>query len=240
MGSVSFVAAFTAGLVSFLSPCVLPLVPGYISMLSGTSLDELKEGDKSAVLRKVLLHSIFFIIGFTIVFVILGASASWLGQLLLSHMSLLYKIAGAIIIVFGLHMTGLLKINLLYRDKRFHNAGTGTTPFGALLMGLAFAFGWTPCIGPILAAILTVAASQNTIWSGVYLLSAYSMGLAVPFLLTSLGVNSFLRFYQRFRTHLGKVEIFAGSVMIILGLMIMTNQFTRLSSYLSFLNRFAL
>ncbi len=240
MGSVSFVAAFTAGLVSFLSPCVLPLVPGYISMLSGTSLDELKEGDNSAVLRKVLLHSVFFIIGFTIVFVSLGASASWLGQMLLSHMSLLYKIAGAIIIVFGLHMTGLLKIGLLYRDKRFHNAGTGTTPVGALLMGLAFAFGWTPCIGPILAAILTVAASQNTIWSGVALLAVYSMGLAVPFLLTSLGVNRFLRFYQRFRTHLRKVEIFAGSVMIILGLMIMTNQFTRLAGYLSFLNGFAL
>ena len=239
MGGVPFVAAFTAGLVSFLSPCVLPLVPGYISMISGASVADLKEGD-SALLRKVLLHSLFFIIGFSIVFISLGASASWLGQLLLSRMSVLYRIAGVVIILFGLHMTGLLKIGLLYRDKRFHAAGKAATPGGALVIGLAFAFGWTPCIGPILAAILTLAASQSTILSGVFLLAVYSAGLAVPFLLTSLGVNHFLQFYQRFRAHLHQVEVFGGVILIILGAMILTNQFTRLSSYLSFLNRFAL
>ena len=135
MGGVPFVAAFTAGLVSFLSPCVLPLVPGYISMISGASVADLKEGD-SALLRKVLLHSLFFIIGFSIVFISLGASASWLGQLLLSRMSVLYRIAGVVIILFGLHMTGLLKIGLLYRDKRFHNVQQPRGMVGALVLGL--------------------------------------------------------------------------------------------------------
>lgn len=169
MGGVSIVAAFTAGLISFLSPCVLPLVPGYISMVSGASVDELKAEDKTQVLRKVLLHSLLFIAGFSVVFISLGASASWLGQVLLSRMSLLYKVAGVIIVIFGLHLTGLLRIGFLYRDKRFHSAGKPATAAGAFLIGLAFAFGWTPCIGPILAAILGLAASQETIAAGVSL-----------------------------------------------------------------------
>jgi len=240
MGGVPLVAAFTAGLVSFLSPCVLPLVPGYISMISGASVQDLKEGADAPLLRKVLLHSLLFIAGFSVVFVGLGASATWLGQFLISRKPILYQIAGVIIIIFGLHMTGLLKIGLLYRDKRFHSAGKGATPGGAFLIGLAFAFGWTPCIGPIFAAILTLAASQNTVYAGVILLAVYSAGLAVPFLLTSLGVNHFLRFYQRFRSHLHTVEVFGGIILIIVGAMIMTNQFTRLAGYLSFLNRFQL
>ncbi|HWP85437.1 MAG TPA: cytochrome c biogenesis protein CcdA [Terriglobia bacterium] len=240
MGGVTLIGAFTAGLVSFLSPCVLPLVPGYISMISGATVQDLKENAEAGLLRKVLLHSILFILGFSIVFISLGASASWIGQWLLPRMRVLYQIAGVVIIVFGLHMTGLLKIGLLYRDKRFHSAGKTATPGGAFLIGLAFAFGWTPCIGPILAAILTLAANQATIYAGVTLLAIYSAGLAVPFLLTSLGINHFLRFYQRFRSHLHQVEVFGGVILIILGAMIMTNQFTRLAGYLSFLNRFAL
>ena len=240
MGGVPVVAAFTAGLISFLSPCVLPLVPGYISMVSGASVDELKAGDDTRVLRKVLLHSLLFIAGFSIVFISLGASATWLGQALLSRMSLLYKVAGVIIIIFGLHLTGLLRIGFLYRDKRFHSVGKPATAFGAFLIGLAFAFGWTPCIGPILAAILALAASQQSIGAGVFLLAIYSLGLAVPFLLTSLGINRFLRFYNRFRVHLHQVEVFSGVILILLGAMIFTNQFTRISGYLSFLNRFAL
>jgi cytochrome c-type biogenesis protein len=240
MAGVPLIAAFTAGLVSFLSPCVLPLVPGYISMISGASVQDLNTGAQAGVLRKVLFHSFLFILGFSLVFISLGATATWLGQLLLSRMSVLLKIAGVVIILFGLHMTGILKIGLLYRDKRFHSAGKAATPGGAFIIGLAFAFGWTPCIGPILAAILTMAASQNTILAGVFLLAVYSAGLAVPFLLTSLGINHFLNFYQRFRAHLHQVEVFGGIVLIVLGALIMTNQFTRLSGYLSFLNRFAL
>ncbi|OFV98715.1 MAG: cytochrome C biogenesis protein [Acidobacteria bacterium RIFCSPLOWO2_02_FULL_60_20] len=240
MGGVSIVAAFSAGLISFLSPCVLPLVPGYISMVSGASVDELKAEDNTRVLRKVLLHSLLFIAGFSIVFISLGASATWLGQVLLSRMSLLYKVAGVIIIIFGLHLTGLLRIGFLYRDKRFHSAGKPATALGAFVIGLAFAFGWTPCIGPILAAILGLAASQQTVSAGITLLAVYSLGLAIPFLLTSLGINRFLRFYDRFRVHLRQVEVFSGVILILLGAMIYTNQFTRLSGYLSFLNRFAL
>ena len=240
MGGVPLIAAFTAGLVSFLSPCVLPLVPGYISMISGASVQDLKDAGDPGLLRKVLFHSLLFIAGFSVVFVSLGASATWLGQILLSRMAVLYKIAGLVIILFGLHMTGLLKIGLLYRDKRFRTAGKPPSAGGAFVIGLAFAFGWTPCIGPILAAILAMAASQTTILAGVFLLAIYSAGLAVPFLLTSLGVNHFLRFYHRFRSHLHQVEVFGGVVLIILGAMILTNQFTRLAGYLSFLNRFAL
>ncbi|OFW32955.1 MAG: cytochrome C biogenesis protein [Acidobacteria bacterium RIFCSPLOWO2_12_FULL_60_22] len=240
MGGVSIVAAFTAGLISFLSPCVLPLVPGYISLISGASVDQLKSGDDEQRLQRVLGHSLLFILGFSLVFISLGASATWLGQALLSRMTILYKIAGVIIIVFGLHLTGLLKIPFLYRDARFHSAGKPATAGGAFLIGLAFAFGWTPCIGPILAVILGLAASQDTVWKGVFLLALYSAGLAVPFLLTSLGINRFLKFYQRFRVHLHQVEVFSGVVLIVLGAMIFSNQFTRLSGYLSFLNRFAL
>lgn len=240
MEGVSLLAAFAAGLISFLSPCVLPLVPGYVSMISGASVDELKTGNDAKVFDKVLLHSLLFILGFSIVFISLGASATWLGQTLLSRMSILYKIAGVMIIIFGLHLTGILKISLLNRDKRFHSAGKPASAGGSLVIGLAFAFGWTPCIGPILAAILGVAASRETVWGGIFLLSLYSLGLAVPFLLTSLGINHFLKFYNRFRTHLHQVEVFSGIVLIVLGAMIFTNQFTRLAGYLSFLNRFAL
>jgi cytochrome c-type biogenesis protein len=240
MGGVPLIAAFTAGVVSFLSPCVLPLVPGYISMISGASVQDLKDGGDAALLRKVLLQSVLFIAGFSVVFISLGASATWLGQILASRRSLLYQIGGVVIILFGLHMTGILKIGLLYRDKRFHNAGKAATPLSAFVIGLAFAFGWTPCIGPILATILTYAASRANTAGGILLLGVYSAGLAVPFLLTSLGVNHFLRFYQRFRVHLHQVEVFGGIVLIVLGAMIMTNQFTRLSGYLSFLTRFAL
>jgi cytochrome c-type biogenesis protein len=227
-------------LVSFLSPCVLPLVPGYISLVSGASVDDLKTGDQRGVSSKVLLHSFFFIAGFSVVFISLGATATWLGQMLASRMAIFYKIGGVVIIIFGLHLTGILKIGLLYRDKRFHNAGKPATALGAFLIGLAFAFGWTPCIGPILAAILGLAASQDTLGAGIFLLALYSLGLAVPFLLTSLGINRFLKFYNRFRVHLHQVEVFSGVILIVLGTMIFTNQFTRLSGYLSFLNRFAL
>lgn len=240
MHEVSLVAAFTAGLISFLSPCVLPLVPGYISLISGASVEELKSGDDARLFRRVLIHSLLFIAGFSLVFISLGASATWLGQALLSRMTVLYKIAGVLIVIFGLHLTGIFQIGLLNRDKRFHNVGKPATPGGALLIGVAFAFGWTPCIGPILAAILGLAASQSHVGQGVFLLGIYSLGLAVPFLLTSLGVNRFLKFYNRFRAHLRQLEVFAGVVLIVLGAMIFTNQFTRLASYLSFLNRFAL
>lgn len=239
--NVSLTAAFLAGVASFLSPCVLPLVPGYISIVSGASIEELKTaGRGERLLARVLFHSVLFIIGFSIVFVSLGASATWLGVALRSRLPLLLRIGGVLVILFGLHMTGILKIGLLYRDARIHAGPQKKSAFGSLLMGLAFAFGWTPCIGPILAAILVVASTRESIGQGILLLSVYSLGLAVPFLLTSLGLTQFMNFYRGFRKHLHTVEVVSGVVLIVVGALLVTNQFTRLAGYLSFLNRFAL
>jgi cytochrome c-type biogenesis protein len=241
MDNVSFVTAFAAGLISFLSPCVLPLVPGYISIISGFSLDQLKDQQqKSALKNTLLLNSVMFIIGFSITFITLGASASWLGQVLLSKMQLLYRIAGLIIIVFGIHLLGIVKINFLYKDKRFHNVGKPRGILGALVLGLAFAFGWTPCIGPILAGILTIASTKQTVTQGVFLLAIYSAGLGIPFLLTSLGLNQFLAFYGRFKRHFRAVEVASGALVIAVGVLILTNNLSRLAGWFSFLNRFAL
>jgi cytochrome c-type biogenesis protein len=239
MGEVSLFSAFLAGLVSFLSPCVLPLVPGYVALISGSSLEELKSEDPK-LMRRTLVNSAFFIAGFSAVFIALGAGATWIGQVLLQKLTLLYRIAGLLIILFGLHMTGLLKIGWLYREARFHDTARPASALGSLVMGLAFAFGWSPCIGPILAAILAIAASADQVYQGIFLLSIYSLGLAIPFLLTTLGINRFLRFYQRFRQHLHRLEVAAGVMLIVLGALIATNQFTRLSGYLSFLNKLAL
>ncbi len=240
---VPLTAAFLAGVVSFLSPCVLPLVPGYVSVISGASVEELKgAGREEGLLRRVLFHSLLFIAGFSIVFISLGASATWLGGALRSHLPLLLQIGGVVVILFGLHMTGILKIGLLYRDARIRTnpANRSVSAFGSLVMGLAFAFGWTPCIGPILAAILALASTQEAVAQGILLLAVYSLGLAVPFLLTSLGLTQFMNFYRGFRRHLHTVEVFSGVVLIVVGALLVTNQFTRLAGYLSFLNRFAL
>ncbi len=230
--------AFVAGIASFLSPCVLPLVPGYVSLISGASVEDLR--DKSSHSRAVLVNSLTFIIGFTLVFVMLGAAATSIGRLLREYKGIIGQVAGVIIILFGLHLTGVLKISALYADKRMHNVGAGKSAWGSFLVGFAFAFGWTPCIGPILAAILTIAASQKSVSRGIGLLAIYSLGLAVPFLLTSLGIDRFLAFYGRFRRHLHAVEVASGVLLIFIGALFVTRHFTVLSGYLGFLNRFAL
>lgn len=233
------IAAFVAGVLSFLSPCVLPLVPGYVSLISGTTVDGL-QGQNQPLLRRVMFSSAMFILGFSIVFIALGAVATTLGQVTRQYYPLLTRIAGVVIIVFGLHLTGIWKIKALYADKRMHSLKGGSTPWGAFLVGFAFAFGWTPCIGPILATILAFAAAEETVLKGTLLLAVYSLGLAVPFLLTSIGIDRFLRFYARFRRHLHAIEVASGVLLIVVGLLIVTRHFTVLSGYLSFLNRFAL
>jgi cytochrome c-type biogenesis protein len=241
MDQISVYAAFIAGLFSFLSPCVLPLVPGYISIISGSSLDQLKSREKDSSLhRMVLMNSILFIVGFSITFIALGASATWLGQILVSKMRFLGQIAGLVLIVFGIHLTGLVKINALYKDKRFHNVQKPRGLLGALVLGLAFAFGWTPCIGPILAGILTIASTKQTVTEGMFLLAIYSAGLGIPFLLTSLALNQFLAFYGRFKKHFHAVEVISGALVIAVGLLILTGSLSRLATYFAFLNRFAL
>ena len=233
------ISAFFAGLVSFLSPCVLPLVPGYVSLISGASIDELQSGDRK-LLKTVMLHSVMFILGFTLVFVALGAAASGVGQLVNTYKKYLTWIGGIIIIIFGIHLTGLLKIKALYADKRLHSIKGGKSPIGAFLVGFAFAFGWTPCIGPILGSILLLASERASLPKGILLLWVYSLGLAVPFLLTSLGIDRFLGFYGRFRRHLNTVEILSGVLLIAIGGLILAGHFTWLASKLGFLNRFAL
>src|SRR5215510_6425216 len=241
MDNVSVFTAFIAGLVSFLSPCVLPLVPGYISIVSGSSLDQLKANEKDASLfRTVLLNSVMFIVGFSITFILLGASATWVGQVLVSRMRLLGQLAGLILIVFGIHLMGILKINFLYKDKRFHNVEKPRGLLGALVLGLAFAFGWTPCIGPILAGILTLASTKQTVTQGMFLLAIYSAGLGIPFLLTSIALNRFLSFYSRFKKHFHAVEVVSGALVITVGVLILTGSLTRLATWFSFLNYFAL
>lgn len=284
---VTFLGAFLAGLVSFLSPCVLPLVPGYISMLSGIGVEQLKRGEGA---RSSLLGSaVAFVAGFSVVFIGLGAGATTVGHFLRSNKTVLAPLAGAIIVLFGLHLMGwLVKIPIraglavgalvvagggvllarpgsipgvkpaelfsasiiflagpfisqwLTRDLRLRNVGGQPGLVGAFLLGFAFAFGWTPCIGPILGAVLLIAGAQETVWQGILLLTVYSAGLAIPFLITALGVSQFMGFYQRFRKHLHAVEVLSGILLLLVGSLVFTNHFTWLSGKLAFLNRFAL
>lgn len=242
VGNVGLATAFVAGLVSFLSPCVLPLVPAYLSYITGISVEDIRQREqqhRAPVTRTLILHSLVFILGFSVVFVSLGASATTLGRAISHNRRLFFEIAGVIIIIFGLHLTGLFKISWLYREKRFHKAGKAGI-LGSFVIGLAFAFGWTPCIGPILAAILTIAAGKENVFQGILLLSIYSLGLGVPFLLVGLGVNRFLGFYNRFKRHLRVVEVVSGVLLMLIGVLILTNNLGWLAQKFSFLNRFAL
>src|SRR5271166_5900789 len=233
------IAAFVAGLISFLSPCVLPLVPGYMSLISGAGVEELK-AHESQLLRKMMLNSISFVLGFSVVFITLGAISTEVGQMLARYKSTLAQVAGVVIVLFGLHLTGIFRINALYADKRLHSVKGGSTAGGSFIIGFAFAFGWTPCVGPILAVILGFAAEQDSVTKGILLLAIYSMGLAVPFLLTSLMIERFLKFYSRFRSHMHAVEVASGGLLIALGILLVLGKFTLISNWLSFLNRFAL
>jgi cytochrome c-type biogenesis protein len=284
MTDVSLAGAFLAGLVSFLSPCVLPLVPGYISMLSGIGMEQLRQGQQPR--GGLFASSLAFVTGFSVVFVSFGASASAVGGFLGRHRATLAPIAGALILLFGLHLLGLL-IKLTVRtgiilgavlavlgmasivrggalfaglgaihffslsvigflgpamtrwlNRDVHLRSTSTQPgiWSGFLLGFAFAFGWTPCIGPILTAVLALAAASDTIARGVLLLAVYSAGLAVPFLLTALGIGQFLKFYQRFRKHLHAVEVFSGALLLFVGGLVFVNRLTWLVSKLNFLN----
>lgn len=234
---VTIIGAFIAGLLSFLSPCVLPLVPAYLSYISGVSVDALRSHQESeeqhSIRRHALTQSLWFILGFSLVFILLGASATWLGQWLLMHMATLGKIAGAIIIIFGLHYTGLIRIPFLMMEARVDTGGVNAkNGIGALMLGSAFAFGWTPCVGPILGAILAVAGAQNQIGQGILLLATYSAGLAIPFLLAALATDGFLNWSQRFRRHLHAVEVTSGILLVIVGLMIFLGSFSQIAAWL--------
>ncbi len=232
--NVSVLIAFFAGFASFISPCVLPIVPGYLSFISGVSFEEMAGSTgRSAAGRRIFINSIFFVVGFSIVFISLGASATFFGQVLREQLDIITKIAGAVIILFGLHMTGLFKIPFLNYEKRFHTKGKPLGAAGALVVGLAFAFGWTPCIGPILASILTLASQQESVSRGIFLLSAYSAGLGIPFILAGLSINIFYAPFNRMKRHLPKIEMISGILLIIVGILIMTGYLTIISAYLA-------
>jgi cytochrome c-type biogenesis protein len=225
---VSYLAALVAGILSFVSPCVLPLVPGYLSFISGVSLDNAHTGQTlpEGTTRRVFLASIAFVLGFTVVFVALGASASTIGAFVNEKIKILSKIAGVLVIIFGLHTMGLLKINALYRQAQIDVQRKPAGPFGAFVVGLAFAFGWTPCIGPILGSILALAAQEGTVSEGALLLSVYSLGLGVPFLATSLAINRFFAAFKRVRKYYRVIEIVAGLLMVIIGALIVSDRFS--------------
>src|SRR5215203_5716238 len=219
--------SFAAGILSFLSPCVLPLVPGYISLMSGVSIDNLQEGVSSR--RAVIVNSLAFNSGLSVIFLILGTTAGLVGAAITSN-PWVRIIGGLVIIAFGLQLIGLLKISALYKDTRFFSDDKPRGVLGSAALGMAFAAGWTPCIGPILGGIIGLAATSGGWRSGLVLSAFYSAGLAVPFLLTGLGINKFLSFYKNFRRHLHKVEVASGVVLIIVGLLVMTGQSTLLAS----------
>jgi cytochrome c-type biogenesis protein len=238
MVNVTLSAAFVAGLISFLSPCVLPLVPGYVSLISGAGVEELKS-PQAHLMRRVMVNSVGFILGFSVVFVTLGAISTEIGQLAARYKHTLSIVAGVVIIIFGLHLTGIFKIKALYADARLHSVKGGSTLMGAFVIGFAFAFGWTPCLGPILSGILAIAGGEDSVGKGILLLAVYSLGLAVPFLLTSLLMERFLKFYSRFRSHMHALEVASGGLLIALGVLLVMGRFTLIASWLSFLNRFA-
>lgn len=284
---VTMGGAFVAGIVSFLSPCVLPLVPGYVSMLSGMGVEQLKQGH--AARGTLLTSSLAFVSGFSVVFIAFGASASAVGQFLVQNKNLMAPVAGAVIVLFGLHLIGaltkltmqngiaigatiaaagmllwlaphlggrnvtpvhLVSVALIFLlgpplakllNRDVHMRGVGDKPgiVGGFLMGFAFAFGWTPCIGPILASVLLIAATRDSVGQGVFLLAVYSAGLAIPFILTALGIGRFLKFYQKFRKHLHTMEVCSGVLLLLVGGLVFFNRLTWLSTKLGFLNYFA-
>ncbi len=221
IADISLLSALIAGALSFLSPCVLPLVPPYLCYMAGISVEQFRE-DKvakaAATRRAVMLAALLFTLGFATVFVALGAGASSIGTLLRQHLDVLAKVGGVIIIIMGLNFLGLFRIGLLAREARFRGPGKPATLSGAYVMGLAFAFGWTPCIGPVLGAILGVAAARDTVGDGALLLAIYSLGLAVPFWIAASFSGAFMRFLTRFRRHLGLVEKVMGALLVLTGL----------------------
>ncbi len=223
---VTHLGALLAGILSFASPCVLPLVPPYLCFLAGVSFDQMTGGKiDRGVTRRVTGAAILFVLGFTTVFVALGATATALGGLMADYADVLAKVAGAVIVVLGLHMAGLFRISALNRDMRIHVQDKPVGFLAAYLIGLAFAFGWTPCVGPVLAGVLTVAGGKDSAIEGAALLGTYSLGMGAPFIVAAFAARPFMAFMQKFRRHLRKVELAMGALLVVTGVMIFTNSF---------------
>ncbi len=228
---VSYLVALISGMFSFLSPCVLPLVPAYICFITGNSYQDLKEGEKMAKWA-MFWPALAFVLGFSTVFIAMGAGASAIQGVLQENKEIFAKISGVMIIILGIHFTGLVKLSFLYKEARFQTSGEQKGLIGAYVVGLAFAFGWTPCIGPILATILTLAATQEHFSQGVSLLAVYSLGLGVPFIIASVAINRFLRASDRIRKHMKTIEIVIGILLIVTGMAIFMGTLQNFGFYL--------
>jgi len=231
---VGYAAALLGGTLSFLSPCVLPLIIPYLGFLGGVTLRAAPGGPVAVApdRTRVMIAALFFVLGFATVFTALGATASLVSQLLSDHLDTVAVIAGLVLIAFGLHFAGLLRLSFLNYEKRFHVSEKPVSPLGAYVVGLAFAFGWTPCVGPVLAGILTIAAAADSAWQGAALLFAYALGIGVPFLLAAAFVTPFLRFVQRFRKHFRAVEIAVGGLLVVTGVMVLTGTFQEIGTWM--------
>lgn len=227
--SLSLLIALFAGVISFLSPCVLPIVPPYLAYMAGTSTDSMSGRGPD---KRVVTSALFFVLGLSTVFLLLGFAASALGQMFLQYQQYLGYAAGAVIILFGLHFLGLITIPLLFREARFDAGDRGGTPFGAYVLGLAFAFGWTPCIGPVLGAILSMAAQESSLSRGMVLMMLYAIGLGIPFLLAAVFIRRFMGLMTRFKRHMGKIEKAMGGLLIIVGVLLLTGGFADISFWL--------
>ena len=227
---ISFAIAFLAGLFSFISPCILPVIPSYLSYITGLSLDQLTDTSKQPKLRGMVMANAFlFITGFTAVFVVFGASASMVGQWLYDYQGLIRKVGGVLIIIFGLYVMGMLKLPFLMTERRVQLAARPAGYAGSVFIGMAFGAAWTPCVGPILGSMMALAAASESMWSGVGLMSMYSFGLGLPLFLTALGTESFLRYSTTIRSYLGIISTLSGLFLVFVGVMIYTNAFARLT-----------
>ena len=232
MESHSLFAVFVAGLLSFLSPCILPLIPAYLSFISGVSLAEIRKKESGeGVSKRVFLNALVFVFGFSFVFVVLGASATFLGTFFLAHLSILKKVAGSLVILFGLHILGVFRFRVLDHEKRHHYRQKPLGKLGSFLVGVAFALGWTPCIGPILATVLFYAGTKETVAQGTLLLAVYSAGLGIPFLLAAMGMEKFLSVSNVIKKHFRSIEILSGLLLIGVGFLILTDELTRIAMY---------
>ena len=219
--AISFSAAFLAGILTFLSPCILPLIPAYISYITGISLDQLKKGESRSIRRKTLVHSLLFIAGFSLVFIALGASATYVGRLFAEYKSIISRIGGAFIIVLGLYLVGVFKLDFLAKEKRLTLKLQKGSKVSSVLFGVVFAAAWTPCVGPILGSILTLAGTRSSMIEGTLLLCAYSLGIAIPFIVSALLINSFLAYFARLKKYISAVQVACGVLLIIIGLLLL-------------------
>ena len=242
MAEISYFYVVLAGLLSFLSPCVLPIVPGYLCFLAGTSLDKIASGEDASKERNVFYFALSFVFGFSTVFILLGASATLLSGLIYEYLDILRVVGGIIIIIFGIHFMQIIQLPFLNRDTRYQIESYRPGIFGSYVIGLSFAFGWTPCIGPILGSVLSIAASSETVTYGIVLLMLYSAGLGIPFLLAAYAINGFMRFLSKIRNYIRAIEIFTGVLLVIFGILILTNRIQELAfffiKYFPFLTQF--